>query len=64
MIVESKEEYEVEDVLNSRVLWRKLEYLDETSEYPQPDWMSTQDINERAVMNIFHILYHDNLGTL
>lgn len=53
VVFNKEKQYEVEEVLNSRIHWNRSEYLVKCRQYPQQDWRSAQDINGYAVNNEF-----------
>lgn len=60
-VADGQGKYEVENILKSRIRWRRLEYLVKLIRYIQPDLMDAQDINIFAAIDEFHAKL---LGTL
>ena len=65
IIVENQEEYEVEDVVDSRIKYNQLQYLVHWKGYSIADrsWIPAQDINSRRTLAHFHTKYPNKPGT-
>lgn len=59
VVIDEKEEYQGEEVLNSRTRWRKLEYLVKWIGYAEPDSMGAWIISGLAAINKFYALYSE-----
>lgn len=64
VVVDGEEKYEVDEVPNSLIHWKRLRYLVKWGGYEQPDLMSVRNINIFAVIDEFHTLYTDRLESL
>jgi hypothetical protein len=54
VIVQGEEEWVVEKILDSRIKYRRLEYLIKWEGFDQPDWTPARDVNGLAAIDIFH----------
>lgn len=64
MEVYREEEYIVEEILNSHIRWKMLEYLAKWRGYTKPVGISTRDINGLAAIIKFNALYPKRPGAL
>ena len=62
--IDGEEEWEVEEVLNAKVRYRKLRYLVKWTGYDIPDWRDAKDINGLQAIDIFHTRYSRKPGRL
>lgn len=63
VIIEGEEEYEVEEILDSRIRYRRLEYLVKWSGDYEPTWQPHHDLaNSPALVAAFHRLYPTKPG--
>jgi len=66
VIVDGEEEFEVEEVLDSRLFGRnrRLQYLVRWSGYPDPTWEPAANLSEVAAVDSFHALFPSKPGPL
>ena len=64
VIVDDKEEYMVEEVLDSRVRWKRLQYLIKWLGHTQADWMYAEEVNKLEAVDRFHEQYPEKPGPL
>ncbi|KAH0604569.1 uncharacterized protein H6S33_006946 [Morchella sextelata] len=58
VVVEGEEEFEVQEVLDSRIRHRQLQYLVKWTGYEQPTWEPARNLNaELGSLQCFHSLY-------
>ena len=62
--VNDKSEYYVEEILDSRTRYDRLEYLVKWLGYDQPDWEHAKDINELQAIDDFHQTHPHKPGLL
>ena len=62
--VDGEEEFYVDDVLDSRIRHRRLQYLIKWTGYDQPSWQDAHDVNELQELDRFHERYPDKPGPL
>jgi Chromo (CHRromatin Organisation MOdifier) domain len=62
--VNDVEEYEIEEVLDSKLVRGTLKYLVEWRGYDAPTWEPTRAINEAAALDQFHQSYPTKPGPL
>jgi hypothetical protein len=62
--IDGEDEYFMEAILDSRIHWRKLQYLMKWVGYDQPDWEPTKFHSQREAINIFYKRYPDTLWPL
>lgn len=64
MIIDGEEEYKVDDILNSQIKRRRLEYLAKRTDYEHTNWIDARNVNELWGDDHFHALYPGSLRTL
>ena len=64
IIINDKEEYIVDEVLDARVRRNKLEYLVKWVGYDNPNWEKAKNVNGLQAIDRFHELYPDKPGPL
>src|SRR5215212_706513 len=64
VVVEGEQEWQVDEVLDSRIRRRRLEYLVKWTGYDEPDWRPARDVNGLAAIDVFHRQYPDKPGPL
>jgi hypothetical protein len=62
--VDGEEEWEVEQILDSRIHRRRLQYLVKWTGHDIPDWRPAEDMNELAAVDRFHENYPNKPGPL
>ena len=62
--VDGEEEYHVEEILDSRVRRRRLQYLVKWTGYDQPDWEPAENVNKLCAVDEFHQKYPNKPGLL
>lgn len=64
--VDNEEEFEIEDILDSRHFGRnrRLQYLVRWTGYPDPTWEPAENLEEAAALDRFHHLFPDKPGPL
>ena len=62
--INGDEEWEVEEVLESRIRYGKLQYLVKWTGYDRPDWQDAKMVNGLQAIDIFHRRYPESLGPL
>jgi hypothetical protein len=62
--VEGEEEWLVDEILDSRIRRRRLQYLVQWTGYEQPDWQPAENVNELEAVDTFHRRYPDKPGPL
>lgn len=62
--VDGEDEYFVDEVLDSRIRRRRLEYLVKWTGYDQPDWEPATNVNKLKAIEDFHIRYPQKPGPL
>jgi hypothetical protein len=62
--VDGEQEWEVDEVLDSRTRYRKLQYLIKWTGYDQPDWEDARMVNGLQAIDVFHHRYPDKPGPL
>ena len=62
--IHREEGWEVEDVLDAKIRYRKLQYLIEWTGYNIPDWGDAKDVNGLQAVDIFVRRYPDKPGPL
>jgi transposase InsO family protein len=64
VIVDEDEEYEVEEILDSKMLRRRLRYKVKWTGYDHPTWEPAEFINKASAVDEFHRRYPDKPGPL
>jgi hypothetical protein len=64
VVVDGEDEYHVEEILDSKMVRRRLKYLVKWTGYDQPDWEPAEDMNGLAAVDEFHRLYPQKPGPL
>jgi hypothetical protein len=66
VVVEGEPEYEVEDIVNSRLFGRnrRLQYLVKWTGYPEPTWEPAENFEDVVAADRFHRLNPDKPGPL
>ena len=64
MIVDDVEEWHVEEILDSRIHCRHLQYLVTWVGYDWPDWEPAEGMNKLEVVDRFHERYPQKPGPL
>ena len=64
IIVDEQEEYEVEEILDSKMVRRRLKYKVKWTGYDEPTWAAAEDLNRTAAVDEFHRRYPDKPGPL
>ena len=64
MIVDNIKEWHVEEILDSRIYRRHLQYLVKWVGYDQPDWEPAEGMNKLKVVDCFHERYPQKPGPL
>ena len=62
--VDGEEEYSVDEVLDARIRYRKLQYLIKWTGYDRPEWEDARNVNGLQAIDRFHELYPDKPGPL
>jgi hypothetical protein len=62
--VDGEEEWEVEEILDSRMYRRRLQYLVKWTGHDLPHWRPAEDMNELEAVDRFHEDYPDKPGPL
>ena len=55
--IDAEAEWEVEEVLNAKIRYRKLQYLINWMGYDIADWRDPKDVNGLQAIDIFHRRY-------
>ena len=55
--IDGEEEWEVEAVLDTKIRYRKLQYLIKWMAYNIPDWRHAKEVNRLQAIDIFHREY-------
>ena len=64
MEINGEEEWEVEEVLDAKIRYQKLQYIIKWTGYNIPDWRDAKDVNGHQAIDIFHRRYPQTLGPL
>jgi transposase InsO family protein len=64
VVINDEEEYVVDEILDARIRWNRLEYLVKWIGYDNPSWHRAKDINGLQAIDRFHELYPDKPGPL
>ena len=62
--VDGEEEYHVDEILDSRTRYRKLQYLVKWTGYDKPDWENAQNVDGLQAIDLFHERYPNKPGPL
>jgi hypothetical protein len=62
--VDGEQEWEVEDILDSRWRYQKLQYLIKWKGYDDPSWEDARMVNRLEAIDLFHDRYPDKPGPL
>ena len=54
----------MEEILESRIRYGKLQYLVKWTGYDRPDWQDANIVNGLQAIDIFHRRYPESLGPL
>jgi hypothetical protein len=64
VIVDDNEEWHVEEILDSRLYRRRLQYLVKWIGFDRPDWEPAEGVNKLEAVDRFHERYPDKPGPL
>ena len=64
VIVDDNEEWHVEEILDSRIYCRRLQYLVKWIGFDRPNWEPAKGINKLEVVDQFHQRYPKKPGPL
>jgi hypothetical protein len=64
VVVDGEDEYHVEEILDSKMVRRRLRYLVKWTGYDQPDWEPAENVNGLAAVDEFHEKYPGKPGPL
>jgi Chromo (CHRromatin Organisation MOdifier) domain len=65
VVIDEEEEYEVRQILDSRLRRKKLQYLVQWVGYDQPDWEPAENVvYAQSLVNSFHAQYPDKPGLI
>jgi hypothetical protein len=64
VIVDNEEEWHVEEVLDSRIFRKRLQYKIKWVGYNESDWEPAENVNKLAMVDHFHQRYPDKPGPL
>ena len=62
--MDGEEKWEVEEVLDAKVQYRKLQYIIKWTSYDIPDWRDATNVNGLQATDIFHRRYPQKPGPL
>jgi hypothetical protein len=62
--VVGENEWYVDEILDSQMRRRRLEYLVKWTGYEEADWRPAETLNELEAVDDFHIRYSSKLGPL
>jgi len=62
--VDGDSEYHVDEILNSRIYYRQLEYLVKWTGYDEPTWEPAESVNKLQAVEDFHRRYPRKPGPL
>ena len=62
--INGDEEWEVEEILESRIRYGKLQYLVKWTGYDRQDWQDANIVNGLQAIDIFHMRYPESPGPL
>ena len=60
--IDEEEEREMEEVLDAKLKFRKLQYLIKWTDYDIPDWREAKDVNRLQAIDIFNRRYPHKPG--
>jgi hypothetical protein len=63
-LVDGKDEWFVDEILDSQIRSRRLEYLVKWTEYEEADWRLAKTLNEHKAVDNFHRRYPNKPGPL
>ena len=64
VIMDDNEKWHVEEILDSRIYHRRLQYLVKWIGFDRPDWEPAEGINKLEAVNRFHQRYPEKPGPL
>ena len=64
VVVDEEDKYQVEEILDSKLVRRRLKYLVKWTDYDRPYWQPAENLNEVAAVDEFHRLYPQKPGPL
>ena len=64
VVVDGTEEWHVEEILDSRMYYQRLQYLVEWVGFNRPDWEPAEGVNKLEAVDQFHMHYPDKPGPL
>ena len=64
VIVDGEEEWQVDDILDSRMRYRRLQYLVKWTGYDRPEWEDARNINGLQAIDQFHARHPEKPGPL
>ena len=64
VIVDDKEEWHVEEILDSRIYRHRLQHLVKRVGFDRPDWEPTEGVNKLEAVDRFHQRYPKKPGPL
>ena len=64
VIVDDNEEWHVEEILDSRIYYRRLQYLVKWIVFDRPDWEPAEGVNKVEAVDRFHQHYSEKPGPL
>ena len=64
VIVDDNKEWHVEEILDSRIYHRRLQYLVKWIGFDRPDWEPVEGVNKLEAVNRFHQRYLEKPGLL
>ena len=64
MEINREEEWKVEEVLDTKIRYRKFQYLIEWTGYDIPDWGNAKDVSGLQASDVFHQKYTHKPGPL
>ena len=64
VIVDGEEEWQVDEILDARMRYRKLQYLVKWTGYDRPEWEDARNINGLQAIDQFHARHPEKPGPL
>lgn len=64
VIVDGEEEWAVDEILDARIRYRKLQYLVKWTGYDRPEWEDARNINGLQAIDQFHTAHPEKPGPL